>query len=410
VDLFFNRVMFPIRDQRGRVISFGGRTLGDGQPKYVNGPETALFSKRRSLYGLGRARAAVRDGAPLVVVEGYMDVIALHQAGFGGAVSPLGTALTQEQLEELWRLAPVPVLCFDGDAAGGRAAARAAELALPSLTPERTLKLMSLPPGEDPDSLVRRHGAAGFRSALDAARPLADALFDILREGVDPQSPEQLAAFRSRLEAAARQITDRALSGEYRSALLGRYFASRTRTGTRRDGSRSGAGRTGIPRVMPSDAGVAPEQARILTAILLHHPGLLHDVEHAYAEVALPPPLARVRNELLQWAEAADVLDSHALIAHLSEVGLASVTAQVVAATPVPLPRCALPEAMPADAEAGWWHIFGLMNRERLEEEVAAARRLFERRADEPTQRRLIALRTAFDALCRGEERGDVEA
>ena len=144
-DLFFNRVMFPIRDRRGRVISFGGRILGDGQPKYVNGPETALFSKRRTLYALDLAREAVRGGAPLVVVEGYMDVIALAQAGFGGAVAPLGTALTEEQLEELWRLAPAPILCFDGDAAGSRAAARAAELALPLLAPDRTLQLATLP-------------------------------------------------------------------------------------------------------------------------------------------------------------------------------------------------------------------------------------------------------------------------
>ena len=158
-DLFFNRVMFPIRDRRGRVISFGGRILGDGQPKYVNGPETALFSKRRTLYALDLAREAVRGGAPLVVVEGYMDVIALAQAGIGGAVAPLGTALTEEQLEELWRLAPAPILCFDGDAAGSRAAARAAELALPLLAPDRTLRLARLPAGEDPDTLVRRQGA-----------------------------------------------------------------------------------------------------------------------------------------------------------------------------------------------------------------------------------------------------------
>src|SRR3984957_3777513 len=132
-DLFFNRVMFPIRDRRGRTISFGGRIMGDGQPKYVNGPETELFSKRRTLYGLDLAREAVRrvQGKTLVVVEGYMDVIALGQAGFDAAVAPLGTALTEEQLTELWRLSPAPVLCFDGDPAGARAAARAAELALP---------------------------------------------------------------------------------------------------------------------------------------------------------------------------------------------------------------------------------------------------------------------------------------
>jgi DNA primase len=120
--LFFNRVMFPIRDRRGRVISFGGRTLGDGQPKYVNGPETAVFSKRRTLYGLDFARDAARSKQPVVAVEGYMDVIALHQVGFTGAVAPLGTALTDDQLDLLWQISPAPILCFDGDAAGARAA------------------------------------------------------------------------------------------------------------------------------------------------------------------------------------------------------------------------------------------------------------------------------------------------
>ena len=128
--------MFPIRDRTGRMISFGGRTLGDGQPKYVNGPETPLFSKRRTLYALDAAREGARKSQPVVVVEGYMDVIALHQAGFTAAVAPLGTALTPEQLQELWRLspAPMPVLCFDGDAAGGRAAA--SEPPSVSCTPE----------------------------------------------------------------------------------------------------------------------------------------------------------------------------------------------------------------------------------------------------------------------------------
>src|SRR5580692_1976718 len=208
-ELFFNRVMFPIRDRRGRVISFGGRTLGDGQPKYLNGPETALFSKRRNLYALDLARAA--RGATIVVVEGYMDVIALHQAGFTGAVAPLGTALTEEQLEELWRLSPAPVLCFDGDAAGARAAARSADLALPLLASDRSLRIATLPGGEDPDTLVRRQGNAAFQGVLDAARPLAEALYDMLREGGGDSTPEQRAAFRTRLEDTARRIPDKTL-------------------------------------------------------------------------------------------------------------------------------------------------------------------------------------------------------
>ncbi len=149
--------MFPIGDRAGRIIAFGGRTLGDEQPKYLNSPDTPVFEKGRILYGWATARANVardpggRRGA--ILVEGYMDVIALHRAGFGGAVAPLGTALTETQLHELWRLAPEPVLCFDGDAAGQRAALRALARALPLLQPGRSLRFAALPPGEDPDSL-----------------------------------------------------------------------------------------------------------------------------------------------------------------------------------------------------------------------------------------------------------------
>ncbi len=179
-ELFFERVMFPIRDRAGRIISFGGRILGDGQPKYVNGPETPLFSKRRTLYALDLARAA--RATEIVAVEGYLDVIALHQAGFAGAVAPLGTALTEDQLAELWRLSPAPILCFDGDAAGRRAALRTVELALPRLAHDRSLRFAVLPEGEDPDTLVRRHGTGAMRAVLDAARPMAETLYDLLRE------------------------------------------------------------------------------------------------------------------------------------------------------------------------------------------------------------------------------------
>jgi DNA primase len=204
-DLFFNRVIFPIRDKRGRTISFGGRILGEGQPKYVNGPETALFSKRRSLYALDLAREAVFRGARLVVAEGYMDVIALHQAGFAGAVAPLGTALTAEQMQALWQVSPEPVLCFDGDAAGGRAAAKATEVALPLLAPERSLRLATLPSGEDPDSLVaqgrptRLRGGAGRRPAAVRGAVRPD------RRTKLPETPEARAAIPpNRLASATR--------------------------------------------------------------------------------------------------------------------------------------------------------------------------------------------------------------
>jgi len=405
-DLFFNRVMFPIRDRRGVVISFGGRILGDGQPKYVNGPETALFAKRRSLYGLDLAREALRGPggkAEVVVVEGYMDVIALHQAGFGAAVAPLGTALTEDQLTELWRLSPVPVLCFDGDAAGRRAAARAAELALPHLAPDRTLRLATLPEKEDPDTLVRRNGPAGFQTVLTAAQPFAEALFDLIRDGTGDKTAEQRAQLRHRLEAAAQRITDRPLAGEYRRVLLDRFFAGRRwRTGA--------APARPLPRPLPSGTAAADERTRILTAVLLRHPSLLSDVAHAFATLDLSPDNDRLRKALLGWADRADVLDSQGLIDHLTASGLAADAARVLAAAPFPLPSFASAEATPGDAEEGWWHIFGLMQRGRLEQDVAAVQREFQARPDQDTQRRLIALRTDLVSVQCGEDPGEAKA
>jgi DNA primase len=403
-DLFFNRVMFPIRDRRGRTISFGGRVMGDGQPKYVNGPETALFSKRRTLYGLDLAREAVRRDGTLVVVEGYMDVIALGQAGFDAAVAPLGTALTEEQLTELWRLSPAPVLCFDGDGAGARAAARAAELALPLLAPERTLRLISLPAGDDPDSVVRAQGASGFQTMLDGARPLSDCLYDLLREGMSDTTPEHRAAFRTRLEEAAKRIPDKSLAGEYRSVLLDRFFASR-RKGPHRGPNHAPPTRiAGRPRT--NGAAIAAERARILTAILLRHPNLFHDVEHAYAGLELDPPIAQLRDALAEWVIHAEVLDSQALMDHLDGFGLRTEVERILAGTPVPLPACASSSAMPAEAEEGWWHIFGFLNVERLREEVDLARRDMAKGLTEETQRRLERLKDALNKVSAGEPDG----
>jgi DNA primase len=402
-ELFFNRVTFPIRDRRGRTISFGGRTLGDNPPKYVNGPETDVFSKRRTLYALDLAREGVRAGGALMVVEGYMDVIALHQAGFTGAVAPLGTALTAEQLEEAWRIDPAPVLCFDGDAAGARAAARAAVAALPLLAPDRTLRLARLPAGEDPDTLVRKQGRPAFEAILQAASPLADALYGLLYEAAPPATPEQRAAFRGRLEALAKTIPHQALAGEYRSALLDRFFSGR-RKAANGTGYRQAALHPAPARPKPSEGGVSDERARVLTAILLRKPELLADVEHAYAALIMPSWLDRLRHALQDWAQATEALDSSGLMTHLHAVGLAAEAAQALSAVPVPLPACASINAMPAEAEAGWWHIFGLMNRGRLQEEVAQAERDFVARADESAQSRLIGLVRARNELMQSEQ------
>jgi DNA primase len=425
-ELFSQRVMFPILDRRGVIISFGGRILGAGQPKYVNGPETAVFSKRRNLYGLNLARDGVRNGGTLVVVEGYMDVIATAQAGFTAAVAPLGTALTNEQLEELWRVSPCPVLCFDGDAAGARAASRAMELALPMLTPERSLKFATLPTGEDPDSLVRKGGAAAFQGVLDAAQSPSDALFDMVRGEVGDTTPEKRAAFRTRLIEASGRIGDKSLGAEYRRALLDRFFASRSRTGSpyrgggsgRGDQNRGGGGRGGKwdkrrdafasagprpPRPVLHQDNTTGERARILTGILLRHPYLLNDVAMAYNGLPMDPALTRLRDAIEHWAESAEALDSAGLMDHLTKSGFEQDVQHVLAAAPMPLPACASSEAMPAEAESGWWHIFGFLNLEHLREEVALAEADATRNLTPDTQRRLTALSEAFNKVRSGE-------
>ncbi|MBP0444926.1 DNA primase [Roseomonas sp. SSH11] len=432
-DFFYNRVMFPIRDKRGRIVSFGGRILGDGQPKYLNGPETDVFSKRRTLYGLDLAREAVfRGKARLIVAEGYMDVIALHQAGFEGAVAPLGTALTPEQMEEIWRVSPEPVLCLDADAAGLRAASRTAEMVMPLLGTERTLRFATVEGGKDPDELIRAKGPAAFQAVLDAARPLSVALYDLMSAGRPLESPEGRAAFRNDLAAAANQIPDKALAAEYRRALLDRFFeTTRPQRPQRPQGGAAGfaprGGRPGFkppprlpPRPSPGAESARLEQARCLLAITLTHPWLLNEVEEAFALLELPhgPPSA-LQAAMLAWhagqvlAEEAQnlteasnsggsSLDSADLVAHLDATGLNEARAWVMRATG--LPREARPDAQPGESLAGWWHFFGFLRGEgALVEDLVEARRELEAANDAAAQARVIRLSQALSALRRGE-------
>lgn len=215
-DFFRERVMFPVADRRGRIVAFGGRILGDGAAKYINSPDSDLFSKGRLLFNLSGARQPARDQDQLVVVEGYMDVIALAHAGFGQAVAPLGTAVTEDQIREMWRLVPEPVLCFDGDNAGRRAALRAAERAWPLLTPGQSLRFCFLPDGEDPDSLVRGQGRQAFDAVLRDSLPLADFIWRSLLDAQPLETPEQKAAFRAELDERVLQIGEKRVQDAYR--------------------------------------------------------------------------------------------------------------------------------------------------------------------------------------------------
>ena len=225
-DRFRGRLMFPIRDRRGRVVGFGGRALGDVQPKYLNSADGPLFDKGRLLYNLDQAGPAARKANRLIVVEGYMDVIGLAQAGIAEAVAPLGTAMTETQLGLAWRLVDEPILCFDGDAAGKRAATRAAMRALPLLKPGKTLKIATLPAGQDPDDICRTGGAAAFEAVLAAAVPLIDHVWASETAGLETATPERRAQGRLRLREAANGIADPDVKSLYQAEFNRRFEAA----------------------------------------------------------------------------------------------------------------------------------------------------------------------------------------
>jgi DNA primase len=227
-DRFRGRLMLPIEDNRGRVIAFGGRILAKGKtdaPKYLNSPDTPLFDKGRTLYNLHRAAPAARQSGRMVVVEGYMDVIALAAAGIAECVAPMGTALTEQQLELLWRHVETPILCLDGDAAGQRAAMRAITRALPMLRPAHSLRIVRLPEGLDPDDLLKSKGRAAMETLLSEARPLVDVLWEAEQAALPLGTPEAKAGLKARLMAHVETITDKDVAGLYRRDLLDRYSA-----------------------------------------------------------------------------------------------------------------------------------------------------------------------------------------
>ncbi|MBU3032004.1 DNA primase [Paracoccus marinaquae] len=257
---FRGRITFPIRDGQGRCIGFGGRAMDpNARAKYLNSPETPLFDKGRNLYNIGPARAAVARGQRLVVAEGYMDVIALARAGFEGAVAPLGTAITEEQLRLMWRLAPEPVIALDGDAAGQRAAQRLIDLALPMTGPGQALRFVMLPAGQDPDDLIRSAGAGAMAALLDQARPLVDLLWARETEGQVFDSPERKAALDRRLQEAIGRIPDE---------LTRRHYGDEIRAkrhdlfGTGWQARRGGSGAAGQRPARRGGASMAPNVPR----------------------------------------------------------------------------------------------------------------------------------------------------
>ncbi len=405
-DTFFNRVIFPITDRRGRVIAFGGRALGDSPAKYLNSPETELFHKGRVLYNLDRARRAAHDGAPLVVVEGYMDVIALWQAGFPAAVAPLGTAVTGEQIQVLWRLAREPVVCLDGDTAGQRAGFRLVERALPVLVPGQSLAFAYLPAGEDPDSLVQAQGATAFREILDTARPLAEMVWQRALSQRRTDTPERQAALRRDLQTAVRAIQDPTVRDAYwqdMEARFRRHFGRWRGARGRAARSREAPGASAPTRPAPARQPVRMLQRRseqAMLAALVHHPGLIAEFAEELATIRLTSTdLDGLLRALLDVAANHANLDSIELCRHLRQMVSTPVLEAVTAADPARLEPFADPAAPVEDARAG---VRAFMDRDReraaLDETRQEAQRFAATMDDDSLARLEAAKRAARSA------------
>ncbi len=420
-DRFRNRVMFPILDNRGRVVAFGGRALDDAPAKYLNSPETPLFHKGRMLYNLVGARGPARDRNRVIVVEGYMDVISLSQAGFPEAVAPLGTALTEDQIGELWKVVPEPVLCFDGDNAGRRAAARAVERALPLLKPGHSLRFTMLPQGEDPDSFVQTQGTDAFGTLLNEAGGLADLLWSGLIDAHPADTPERRAGFEATVRETLQRISDGKVRHFYESEFRDRMFTlfrpqstrageygqkrgagqrtdfnGRSPAGFSRRGAKTirdqrldpisgrlSAARLKTTALSRDDAGAQNAAVRsrgregFLILSVINHPALIdpHGEELLTIEFR-NGDLDKLRSEIIRIAASVPDLDMIRLRSHLKDQGYGRVLASLdKALEPVWLLK---PNAALVDVETGWRHVLGLHRqvtvlqheRERLEAEL----------------------------------------
>jgi DNA primase len=368
-DRFRDRVMFPIHDRRGRVIGFGGRAMEAGaQAKYLNSPETELFHKGSVLFNHHRARQSAHEKGEVIAVEGYVDVIQMSAAGFGATVAPLGTALTQEQCELLWRMAGEPILCFDGDKAGRKAAFRAIDVALSLIGPGKSLRFALLPEGQDPDDLVRSAGPSAVEEVLKGAKPLAEMLFLRETEGQIFDTPERRAGLERRLRELVATIADEPLRRYYRDdmeARIAALFGSRRLTyeprrrdlgerGRRRpfgdQGPRLGVATEPLPNPPPPIAAQeAPRDVAIL-AIAINHPDLL--ARHAEEIATLDfshRRLAGLRDRLLDFAAEPT---AESLAAAMAAAGLAAERDRILRlAARMPDWRLLKPDAPESDVE-----------------------------------------------------------
>lgn len=433
-DRFRNRVMFPICDLRGRVIAFGGRALDPEAPaKYLNSPETPLFHKGHNLYNAHNARGAAHDKGRLVAVEGYMDVVALHEGGFRETVAPLGTALTEDQVKLLWRMAPEPILFFDGDGAGRKAAFRAVDVLLPLLRPGNSARFAYLENGLDPDDLIRQQGAEAVEQVLAKSRALVDVLWQREHAAQPLETPEQRAAFEVRMKTLVARIADPTVRGQYEQELRqtlwswnrgmirqvadagrGPPVAGRTRNAQSVDWRARARGNVvpppkgrsisrteGARRMIatPSQELTARPQplpqreAQLLNAVL-NHPWLIDEYAEALADLEFTAPaLSRLREAMLSAHASDNSLDSPGLRTHLSKLGVGKIVDLVGRSVTHKCDRFAEPHAERAEVESGWRHALAIHDRQvGLRRSLEAAERAWHEERSEEAFARICEL------------------
>jgi len=416
-DYFRNRVMFPISDRRGQVIGFGARTIGDSQPKYLNSPETPLFHKGRILYGSAQARESSSKYGEIIVTEGYMDVIALANSGITNVVAPLGTALTEDQINELWRLGKEPFICFDGDQAGMKAAVRASDRALPILRPGYSLQFSMLALGEDPDDLIKRSGIQALKDVLTQSIGLADFIWgQELRAGQN-NTPERQADFFKRIRNKIKEISDRGVYEAYKDNIeqkireLRDYSRSHTKQKNRYTGhSKFGASKWdnsslsgfNYSKINTSNA-MAMRQKQSILATFINHPELIEEFGEALGYLDFGDPfLDKLRLDILDITSTMVGVDVNDLQDHLLGRGYDTSFGGVINSSVLGHAAFARHDAPVTFAKSGVRELLGRIGKYQLEEQLSAAQRVVMEDFSEVNWNRLASLRAALVAVNNG--------
>lgn len=371
-DRFRGRIIFPIGDKRGKIIAFGGRALGDGEPKYLNSPETPIFTKGHNLYSLDRASNSISKADKIIVVEGYTDVISLYQAGYKNCVAPLGTALTESQVRLLWRWTSEPILCFDGDTAGQRAAGRAATNILPHLKPEKSLSFVLLPEGEDPDNLIKTQGVNAIRSLINVAEPLSEILWRISKKGYRLETPEDRAGFDKRLREMALLIEDKTVQKYYLDSFKQRLWEEFARS--KKPGQYYKKAGISLPIKNSTTSGTIDVnliQQAILIITLINYPMLVEKIGEQLAATEFnSSELDKLRQEVLKTLASNPTLNHEELKDYLNKNGFLNLLGTLSSGQFLNHTSFAQPGGNIELVHRGWEQTFRLFQRNQLLDEI----------------------------------------